>query len=682
MTSQPTIRTWRSVLAPLLALSATPFAAPVHSEQKPEDVAQVLTLGMLEEQRLSPDGHSVAFVRTGIAGAGGKIPKEIGIVPFDGKQPPRILTGEFGAATEPRWRLGTGPEQELAFLAESKPDEARPAAGKGLWLFDPARNALRRIPVAASGARRLEWVPGVHRVSFVRSVSCPEEANAPRVLGVPDPIDRLFVADVDGGVVEAVSPETLSIGRYAWSPDGRSVVAAATPADDPFSPERIVVFFRDGSPSRLLMIASGNTRALAWSPDASTVAWLGNADLPGSEPIKLVKVTGDPRPRAVLTDFDGSASWIGFRPDGRLVIGALRGLRLGIFSFRPDGSDLRAEYSPELFAPGSLCGEDLPSFVVSFSRDGSRLSATVSGPLEPGNVVAGPWRKPLRRITDLNPQVRQWPLGAYEAFRWKAQDGLELEGLLIKPPGWRPGTRYPTLVNLHGGPRRSWMAGWLYTKVRWGQFFASRGYLAFLPNPRGSEGYGAGFVRANEADLGGRDWDDVMSGVDALIGQGMADSGRLGVAGWSYGGYLAARGITRTDRFRMAIVGAGISNVISFEGTAEGYPAWSRDFWNDPLTPYRDPRALIESSPVHHATKVTTPTLMFHGEADYKVPPAQMIEFHTALRTLGVPTEAVLYPGGGHDLSDAAHIEDLYSRIDLWLKRYLPIGDDEGGARK
>lgn len=631
-------------------------------------VREMTALHTIEEQRLSSDGHYIAYVERTIAGDGGRRPRHIMLLETPRQTAPRKLFGEFSRTFEPRWSMAAG-EPRMAFFGEGTTGAAPARTSRQLWLYTPRTGEKRRIAQDLRGAGQLEWVSDTSRVSFVRALDAPASAaDAPRVVDTRAPAARLWVIDTRDGSAAPISPENLSVRRYAWSPDGLIAVVAAVPNDGPADAEHILLIPRSGAAPRLLMAAHDDTISLAWAPDGQTIAWLGREHAPGSGQIILTDTAG--KSETLLADFPGSVVWLGYRPDGRLVMAALQGVRMGVYSFRVDGSDLRTEYDPQVWAPGTLCGEELSRFALSFSRDGSRISATVSGPHEPGNVVAGRWRKPLQRVTDLNPQVRGWAMGSLETVKWQARDGLDLEGLLLKPPGWEAGRRYPAIVNPHGGPRRSWWAGWLFTASAWAQHFASRGYLVFLPNPRGSEGYGAEFVRANRADLGGEDLRDVLSGVDVLVGAGLADPGRLAIAGWSYGGYLTARSITQTDRFKAAIVGAGVTNLLSFEG-AGGSPQWSRTFWRDPLTPYLNPQILLERSPVFHAERVRTPTLLFHGTADDKVPPAQMFEFLTALRTLSVPVEAVEYPEAGHGLTDAAQIQDLYARMDAWLDRYL-----------
>lgn len=669
-------RRWHG-LAVALALVLVPVAS-LAGAAAPElsipSVAEMVALRTIEEQRLSPDGRQVAFVERPIASAGGQRPRHIWLVDSDGRSPPRKITGRFALNVEPRWStLPTG-DAKLAFFADRDTEATNTKSSRQLWLFTPATNDLRRVADHLSGASQLEWVPGTRSVSFVRRSEIQgSNPKAPQVLGTTPPAARLWLMDTVDGTTRAVSPESLSIAKYAWSADGASVAVTATASTEPDAPESVLLLSREGGAPRPLMVTHDETLSLAWSPDGKAVAWLGREHEPGSGQIMVMKTTGDPQPRTLLADFPGSALWLGYRPDGRLVMAALRGVRIGVYSFRADGSGLRTDYDPNALQPGTLCGEELSRFRLSFNRDGSRLSATVSGPHEPGNILVGQWKKPLKRVTDLNPQVRGWTLGDLETIHWQGRDGLALEGLLLKPPGWRAGQRYPTLVNVHGGPRRSWFASWLFNASAWGQYFASRGYLVFLPNPRGSEGYGAAFVRANTRDLGGEDWEDVMAGVDALVSRGLADSQQLALAGWSYGGFLTATGITRTERFNAAIIGAGVSNLVSFEGAGDSFPRWSRDFWRDALTPYRTPQVLIDRSPVHGAIRVRTPTLLFHGTADEKVPPAQTFELYTALRALGVPTEAVMYPGAGHGLTDAAYVQDVYARMDAWLQRYLPV---------
>jgi dipeptidyl aminopeptidase/acylaminoacyl peptidase len=262
------------------------------------------------------------------------------------------------------------------------------------------------------------------------------------------------------------------------------------------------------------------------------------------------------------------------------------------------------------------------------------------------------------------------PLPEAEVLRWPGRDGREIEGILVYPLGYRRGQPCPLVVEVHGGPPGVFTRGYIAAPERMADTaaLAARGYALLRPNPRGSSGYGRDFRFANYGDWGGGDLDDVMAGIDWLVAAGIADPARLGIAGWSYGGYLTAAAIAHTDRFKAACVGAGIVDAISFNGTAD-IPAFIPDylgaeFWDD-LEPYR------RRSPVLQARAIATPTLILHGEQDERVPISQGHELHNALRRRGVPVEFVLYPRQGHGIAEPRLLLDVRRRVVAWLERWV-----------
>jgi dipeptidyl aminopeptidase/acylaminoacyl peptidase len=385
----------------------------------------------------------------------------------------------------------------------------------------------------------------------------------------------------------------------------------------------------------------------------------------------LAAAEGPANARTVQADFPGSLHNILFRADGRLAFGALENLRAGIYSVAADGGDLRADHAAATFAPGSLGVGSFTKFTMAFSADGSRVASMVSGPREPANVIAGPWRGELTRRTALNSAVADVALGGVEEISWRAADGLAIHGFLVKPANFDAKKKYPLVVEVHGGPRRSWWATCFLNNSHWAQWLAQQGYVVLMPNPRGSEGRGAEFVRGNRKDLGGGDWRDIVAGLNHVLTLGFVDPERLALVGWSYGGYLTAWGITQPEGrvFKAAVVGAGITNIFARGGAAGG---WGENHWGDPLALWKEPLEFFRRSPIAHVNQVRAATLILHGDADTKVPHGQAVDFFTALQALGVPSEARLYPGEGHGIVRREHRLDLLNSIARWLKTYVP----------
>jgi dipeptidyl aminopeptidase/acylaminoacyl peptidase len=265
---------------------------------------------------------------------------------------------------------------------------------------------------------------------------------------------------------------------------------------------------------------------------------------------------------------------------------------------------------------------------------------------------------------------RRLPLA--QVVRWPSSDGLEIEGILVYPLGYVPGRRCPLIVNLHGGPTGVFVRNYLAEPYSDGQCdllgLAAAGFAVLRPNPRGSGGYGEPFRLAGAADWGGGDYQDVIAGVDALVERGIADPARLGIMGWSYGGYLAAWAITQSRRFRAACVGAALVNLISQAGSSDlaGFiqDAMGAEVWQDPERYQR-------RSPLFQLGRLTTPTLIQHGAEDTRVPAGQARELYNALRRQGTPAELVLYPRQGHLVGEPRLLMDVQRRAREWMIRWL-----------
>jgi dipeptidyl aminopeptidase/acylaminoacyl peptidase len=263
-------------------------------------------------------------------------------------------------------------------------------------------------------------------------------------------------------------------------------------------------------------------------------------------------------------------------------------------------------------------------------------------------------------VSNFNPSFEHLALIKPTLLKYRSFDGREIEGALLAPAG---GTHLPTIVDVHGGPTGNWSD----QLDSWGQLLAAAGYAVFYPNIRGSTGYGYDFVVRNRGDWGGGDFKDIMAGVDYLIQRGIADPDRLGIAGWSYGGYMAEWAITQTTRFKAAVSGAGLSDLASEYGTEE-HPAYDEWFYG---LPYEKPEGFRRSSPLTYVKNARTPTLILQGDNDVVDPMGQSQELYRALKRYGVTTELVVYPREGHGFREEKHLTDRLRRIVAWFDKYM-----------
>jgi len=306
-------------------------------------------------------------------------------------------------------------------------------------------------------------------------------------------------------------------------------------------------------------------------------------------------------------------------------------------------------------------GGNFPNFAVS--KDASQTAFARSSFTKAPEIWTGPigqWKE----LTHANAAMKpMW--GEAQNLEWTNQ-GFHVQGWLLPPASIQPGKKYPMVVIIHGGPSSSQKPAWPVQGLP--AVFASQGYFVLMPNPRGSYGQGEDFTRANVKDFGYGDLRDIMAGVDYAVGKFPIDNNRLGVTGWSYGGYMTMWTVTQTTRFKVAMAGAGIANWESYYGQ-NLIDQWMIPFFGASV--YDDPTVYAKSSPIAFIKKVTTPTLIIVGEYDAECPAPQSFEYWHALRALGKPTELVVYKGEGHRFMDPKNRVDMQDRTLRWFEKYL-----------
>lgn len=624
--------------------------------------------------QLSPDGEWVVYV-TSEASKTGEFPTStIWLTSTRGGPHRRLATAE-AANDHPRWSLDG---RRIAFIS----DRLKRGTGQ-VYVLDVAGGEAVRL-TDGGGVAGIAWSPDGSALAFTAVDAETEEeqarrkaGNGPKVADADVKRARLWVVAVpaDTSTVDParlpearrVSPEDRHVGSlsdagFAWAPDGRSFVATLAPspkAQETFMPEMAILSL-DGSLTSLGRF-EGLLGTPRFSPDGATLAFVAaEGTMPAFFSLQTIPATGG-EPRILAPGFEGSFYAFDWLADGtRLIAGVETGQST---SFRV--IDVATGAMQVAFAPFDRPGSG--AHLLSVNAAGTRAAFVRADDVSYSEVyVADPGGVPAR-LTDLNPWTRDYTFGEVRDIRWTSRDGLGIEGLLILPVGYRDGARYPLLVHIHGGPCGAWthqlFAGW----HDWGQFFAQRGYAVFLPNPRGLSGRGTEFLCGIVGCYGEPDWDDIMTGVDHLVAAGVADPDRLVVGGWSGGGFLTNWTITHTDRFKAAVSGAGISNWISFQGTADVRSVFDRylgGVTDDPETHWR-------LSPIRLIGRATTPTLVLSGEADARVPLTQELELYQGLKSRGVETQLVAYPGEPHVIASRSHQLDILQRVTDWFDRHL-----------
>ncbi|HXO19403.1 MAG TPA: S9 family peptidase, partial [Thermoanaerobaculia bacterium] len=499
------------------------------------------------------------------------------------------------------------------------------------------------------------------------------------VVGEQVQAQRLTTVDPAAGGVRQLSPADLYVYEYDWSPDGESfaVTAAHGPGDDGWFTAGLYTISRASSEVRSVARPAMQIAVPRWSPDGRAIAFIGglmtDQGMTGGDIYTVPAAGGEPR--NLTPGMKASATWLTWPAADRILFTELEDGEAGIARIDPAGGDGKTTAaivtslwrSPETI----LAGEG----ALSLARDGETAAVIRHSFRAPPEVWAGPiggWRQ----VTSANRGVQPiW--GKVESRHWMS-DGQRVQGWLIYPRDFDPHRRYPLVVWPHGGPAQMKRSFWplMFFDLT---ILSSRGYFVLFPNPRGSYGWGEAFTRANTRDLGHGDLRDILAGVDEVVRTLPVDDQRIGLAGWSYGGYMTMWAVTQTRRFRAAVAGAGIANWQSYSGQSS-ITHWVLPYFGASV--YDDPAAYARSSPIEFIKKVATPTLVLVGEYDGECPAPQAYEFWRALKALGVETQLVVYPGEGHDLARPEHRRDALRRAIAWLDRHLlaaePAGDVSG----
>jgi dipeptidyl aminopeptidase/acylaminoacyl peptidase len=561
----------------------------------------------------------------------------------------------------------------IAYLAKREGDEAR-----ALYAIPLAGGESRKLLEHAGGISAYSFSPDGSHVAFLSKEEPDPRKKELEGKGFKAEIfeeellyTRLWIASLPAGSARRLEVDG-HLSNVLWSPAGERIVVTVAPTplvDDSYMERRIrVVDSRTGEVVGRID-NPGKLGQIVWSPDGSRIAFISAEDI--NDPLQgrlMVVAAQGGQPTDLLPGYLGHIAGVAWRDERTLVYTADEDLHTRVGEIGVDGDGLRT-----LVAPG---GSILHGLTVS--RDGRILAFTGDSPAHPDEVfVSSEEGAEPRRMTDSNPWLADLALAPQEEVTWRGRDGLELRGLLIRPLSEEPGRRYPLVVQVHGGPESRYDDGWLSGYSAPGQVAAARGMAVFYPNYRASTGRGVEFSKLDHGDMGGKEFDDIVDGVDHLIESGLVDPDRVGVTGGSYGGYATGWLTTRySERFAAGVMFVGISNQISKVGTSdipnEMFLVHNR------MRPWEDWQLFLERSPVYWAGNSRTPLLILAGKDDPRVHPAQSLEMYRYLRLRGgAPVRLVFYPGEGHGNAKAAARYDYSLRALRWLEHYLsgPGGD-------
>ena len=688
--------TTRLVLAALvLTCAALRVGAAQPPEAAPPDAGRgwrwtseaIVDTSILSSAQISPDGAQVVYVATRPRAADappGASWSNLWVVPASGGTPNRLTTAD-AEDKAPAW---SSDGRMIAFLSARGADKPKTR----LWVMPADGGEPRALSGDKSDVERFAWSRDSRSIAYVsidpKSEAKEKDEKAGRDWKVVDQdlrARRLWVVQTAGapesgagGAPTAPRPVDAlgdrSVWEFGWGPDARAIVSAVsdTPrTDDSYMAKRILILPLDpGAKSRQLVGNVGKIGQLYWSLDGARIAWRGGVD--GTDPSAGSLFVADVRggaPRNLTGDREESAGDIVWLEGDTLVASVVQGTRTALVAIGVrDPASRRV-----LVAPGAQVFG-----AVSASRNGKRFAFTAStagGPDEvyatTGEAAGGGGSAP-RRLTDANPRLASLPLGRQESISYEAGDGLRIEGVLIHPAGDPQRESYPLVVIVHGGPESQFLDGWNTDYDGPGQALAERGCYVFYPNYRGSTGRGVTYSKADHKDLGGREFQDVLDGIDALKARYRIDPARIGITGGSYGGYFTGLAVTRwSDRFAAGVSLFGISDWLSFLGQSDIPVENSAVHWS--LSCYENEETCRNASPITHLRNARTPTLILQGEADLRVPKAQSDQLHAALLWKGVPVEYVVFPRAKHGFTEREHQLEACRRLLQWFERYLKL---------
>jgi dipeptidyl aminopeptidase/acylaminoacyl peptidase len=637
-------------------LAAAPAAA-----QTVDDLIALKRVG--GTPAIAPDGTRVAFTVREANWEANEYESEIWLADAKGTHATQVTRGK-GSSSQPAWSRDG---RWLAFLSDRT-----------------EKRQVYRLPVGGGEAERLTdaeepvtafaWSPDGTRIAFVTTdpVTPAAKARTERwgdvVFEDQDArMAHLHVVDVATRRVRQVTMGAFVVGAFDWAPDGTRIAFDHRIDSDAGNGGSADISMVDVASGRItpLVTQAGPDANPKWSPDGTRIAFQSAMATPFYmfETMRLAAVTATSpgTPEVLTAAFDENPSLVAWTSAGIFFSASQR---TWSYLYRLDPATKQATRHA---VRDAWIGQ---SFAVT--PDGRSTAFVGSGPRDFPEVYAAPVAATLAatRLSDLGAQLTEWPVHGREVVRWKSQDGAEIEGVLHKPAGFQDGRRYPLLVVIHGGPTgvsRPQPYG-SYTQYPIDLWLA-KGALVLEPNYRGSAGYGGAFRALNVRNLGIGDAWDVLSGIDALVAQGVADKDRVGAMGWSQGGYISMFLTTKhAERFKAISAGAGIADWMTYYVNTDIHP-FTRQYLK--ATPWDDAAIYAETSPMTYIRQAKTPTLIQHGDKDARVPIPNAFQLYQGLRDVGVPVELQIFRGFGHGIDKPKANRAAMEKNRDWFAKYI-----------
>lgn len=675
----------------LLALSVAGFLSPMQAQKKPFDVDALLKLNRISEPQASPDGKWVVYTVTTIDLEQNTKPKQVWIVALEGGQP-RQITKDGTSNERPRWSPDS---KRIAYISNR-------GGSSQIWLMDPDGGNAKQVTNLSTEAGGVMFSPDGKNLVFTSEVypDCTddgcnkkrldeEKASKVKARVYTSLLYRhwnefqgkrrrhLMVVGVDGGPVKDLTPgprevPPFSLGGpddYAIAPDGNEVCYVMNPDENQATStnsELYVVPIAGGESKKITLNPAADNAPL-YSPDGRYIAFRAQ-QRPGyeSDRWRLVVLDRSNARTTVLTEgLDRPVQSLAWSTDSKRLFFTVedRG-HANLLLIPVSGGASRVLIS------GSGTIDD-----VQFTPDGKNMIYTQQTGSKPSEIYrvasSGGAAVALTKMNDA--LLGQYEMTALEEFTVQGAEGARVQSFMVKPPGFVATRKYPVLFLIHGGPQGAWGESWTY---RWNaQVFAGAGFVVVMPNPRGSTGYGQKFTDDINADWGGKVYEDIMATVDHIAALPFADADRMAAAGGSYGGYMVNWMLGHNQRFKALVSHAGVYDLRSMAGETE--ELWFV-LWEFKGMPWENPDQYAQFSPSYFARDFKTPTLVIHGELDYRVPVGQGMQLFTALQMQKVPSKLLLFPDEGHWIGKPQNTMLWYKQFTEWVTEWTrksPAGD-------
>jgi dipeptidyl aminopeptidase/acylaminoacyl peptidase len=661
-------------------LKAVEHAKPADGTEPIQEVEKTLfATRRFEQATISPDGKRVAWVETLIGKDGAPSANTaIYVLRLESKAPPKRLKAGVGPGDHEEGTVAWSPDSKrVAFLSD-----AVKAGQRQLYVAQVSGGDGSATNTMGAAAKKLtnvkgflttpSWSPDGKTIAVLFTenatrASGPLVAETHETGEIKDAFfeQRLAVVDVATGKLRQISPADTYVYEYDWAPDGLrfAVTAALGNGDNNWWVAELYTLEAATGLMKSIYKPHLQIANPAWSPDGERIAFveglMSDAGLTGGDIFSIDATGGEAQD--LTPEIKASPSWIAWTPEKKIIFTEFVGGDVGLASVDPQNKKVEALWrGGEYLAAGA--GGFSPT--VSLAKDGATMAFVRESYAAPPEVWAGKIGE-WKQLTQRNERVtRQW--GDAKSIEWK-NGGYEVQGWLLYPKNFDASKKYPLVVSVHGGPSWASVAKWP-SPHGYASALAGAGYFVLSPNPRGSYGQGEAFTRANVKDFGGGDFADILAGVDEAMRVAPIDGNRLGLTGWSYGGFMTMFGVTQTNRFKAAMAGAGVANWQSYYGE-NLIDQWMIPFFGKSV--YDDPEIYAKSSAINFIKKVKTPTLVIVGDSDGECPAPQSYEFWHALKALGVETQLVVYEHEGHMFAKPQHQRDVIERTLAWFDAHL-----------